>query len=71
MKIINKSFINERGKIAQMLTERKVLSETKCPFIVSLNYAFQSANDLHLLLDFCPGGELFFHLHKLRYFTEA
>ena len=40
MKIINKAFINERAKVAQMLTERKVLSETKCPFIVRLNYAF-------------------------------
>ena len=25
---------------------------------------------MHLILDFCPGGELFFHLHNLGRFTE-
>jgi serine/threonine protein kinase len=40
------------------VTERNVLSYTKHPFIVGLNYAFQTKDKLFLILDFCPGGDL-------------
>jgi hypothetical protein len=36
-------------------TERNVLSFTKHPFIVGLNYAFQTHDKLVLLLDYAPG----------------
>ena len=39
-------------------TERDVLSYTDNGFIVGLNYAFQTATKLFLILDFCPGGDL-------------
>jgi serine/threonine protein kinase len=28
------------------------------PFIVKLNYAFQTESKLFLVMDFCPGGDL-------------
>lgn len=28
------------------------------PFIVNLNFAFQTKTKLFLILDFCPGGDL-------------
>jgi serine/threonine protein kinase len=28
---------------------------------------FESSNHLNFLLDFCPGGELFFHLQRVRF----
>ena len=40
------------------VTERNVLSYTKHPFIVGLNYAFQTREKLFLILDYCPGGDL-------------
>lgn len=39
-------------------TERNVLSSIKHPFIVGLNYAFQTPEKLYLILDYCPGGNL-------------
>lgn len=39
-------------------TERNVLSIMNHPFIVSLNFAFQTAEKLFLILDYCPGGDL-------------
>ena len=39
-------------------TERDVLSYMRHPFIVNLNYAFQTKTKLFLILDFCPGGDL-------------
>ena len=35
-----------------------------------MHWAFQSKHYLHLVLDFCPGGELFFHLSRFRRFPE-
>ena len=50
--------------------ERKVLSVVNHPFIVKLHYAFQSPDKLYLVLDYCPGGELFFHLSPFRRFPK-
>lgn len=35
-----------------------------------MNYAFQSESKLFLVLDYCPGGELFFYIEKLKHFKE-
>ena len=40
------------------------------PFIVSLQFAFQTEDKLYLVLDFFNGGELFTHLKNQRRFTE-
>lgn len=54
-----------------MINERKILSILNHPFIVSLHSAFTSKNYLLLVLDLCPGGELFYHLSKYRKFNET
>lgn len=46
------------------MTERKILGDVKCPFIIDLHWSFQSKEYLHMVLDFCPGGELFYHLSR-------
>eukprot|EP00831_Metopus_contortus_P043078 TRINITY_DN34603_c0_g1_i1.p1 TRINITY_DN34603_c0_g1~~TRINITY_DN34603_c0_g1_i1.p1 ORF type:complete len:435 (-),score=61.40 TRINITY_DN34603_c0_g1_i1:109-1335(-) len=53
------------------MNERKILSRLNSPFIVRLHYAFQSRKHLYLVLDFCPGGDLFYCLHRRRYLPEA
>jgi len=40
------------------------------PFIVNLNYAFQTKDKLYMILDYINGGELFFHLKKEGRFAE-
>lgn len=40
------------------MTERNVLCLASHPFIVSLNYAFQTPYRLYLILDYCPGGDM-------------
>lgn len=76
LKLMSKSFIIKEDKVRQILTERKVLANTQHPFIVHLHWAFQSViarqrSELCLVMDFCPGGELFFHLHNLGRLTES
>ena len=70
MKILRKSHLVRRRQIERTKTERKVLSVLNHPFIMRLYYAFQTAEKLYLVLDYCPGGELFFHLSRYRRFQE-
>jgi len=70
VKSMDKSFLIRQDKLNQALTERKVMSKLSHPFIVKLHWAFQSPSKLHLVMDFCPGGELFYHLHNLGRLTE-
>ena len=41
------------------------------PFIVELYYAFQTEQKLYFVLEYCPGGELFFHLSRAERFSEG
>ncbi len=70
MKILRKSHLLQRGQIERTRTERKVLAVVNHPFIMKLHFAFQSQEKLFLVLDYCAGGELFFHLSRHRKFPE-
>ena len=70
MKVLPKERIISENLIKYALTERKVTSYLKHPFIVSLNYAFQTGEKLFLVLDFCPGGDLGWHLQREKRFSE-
>ena len=70
MKILRKSHLVRRRQIERTRTERKVLSVLDHPFIMKMYYAFQTTEKLYLVLDYCPGGELFFHLSRYRRFQE-
>lgn len=70
IKTMDKEFVINEDKITQIMTEKEILTKMSHPFIVSIHWAFQSKNKLHLVLELCPGGELFYHLHNLGRFTE-
>lgn len=70
LKVLRKDNIIKRNQIEHTKTERSVLGYVKHPFIVGLNMAFQSKDKLYFVLDYCAGGELFFHLGKLGRFPE-
>lgn len=40
------------------------------PFVVALQCAFQTEHKLFLVMEYLPGGELFFHLSKKGLFLE-
>jgi serine/threonine protein kinase len=71
MKILRKENIIKRKQVEHTNTERRVLGYTKHPFIVGLHYAFQTKENLYFVLDYCAGGELFFHLGRLGRFRES
>ena len=70
IKMLKKDYIERRNQIFHTKTERNVLARVNHPFIVKLKYAFQNPKKLYFVLEFCAGGELFFHLSRERTFSE-
>lgn len=70
MKVLNKNKLLSQNIIRYVVTERNVLSNIKHPFIVQLYYAFQTDDFLYLILEYCEGKDLCYHLRKNKYFDE-
>ena len=58
MKVQNKDKIISNNLVKYAQTERDILSFIEHPFIVSLNYAFQTNKKLYLIMEYCEGGDL-------------
>lgn len=71
MKVLSKANIVKRRQVEHTKTERRVLSQISHPFVVKLHYAFQSEEKLYFVLDYAAGGELFFHLSRMKKFSDA
>lgn len=50
--------------------ERDIMVDLDSNFVLSLDYAFETKHFVALALEYCPGGELFFYLRKIRRMTE-
>uniref|UniRef100_A0A8C9H7A3 Non-specific serine/threonine protein kinase n=1 Tax=Piliocolobus tephrosceles TaxID=591936 RepID=A0A8C9H7A3_9PRIM len=70
MKILKKENIVSMNQLEHTIIERNVLKCVSHPFIVKMYYAFQTSKKLYYILEYCPGGELFFHLSKVRFVNE-
>jgi serum/glucocorticoid-regulated kinase 3 len=70
MKVLAKQNIIKRKQVEHTRTERSVLGKLNHPFIVKLHYAFQTDAKLYFVLDYAAGGELFFHLSRMKKFPE-
>ena len=70
MKILRKERIMGQNLSKYAIAERNVLSLSNHPFIVKLNFAFQTLTKLFLILEYCPGGDLARHLSYEKKFDE-
>jgi p70 ribosomal S6 kinase len=64
MKVVKKDLLLRKNHVRYMKAERNILTKVNHPFIVGLKFAFHSAENVFLILDFCHGGELFSLLRK-------
>nr|AAA64341.1 cAMP-dependent protein kinase [Lingulodinium polyedra] len=71
MKMLRKENVIKRNQVEHTKTERSVLETVSHPFIVTLHYAFQTPKKLYMVMEYCPGGELFFHLSRAGRFSEG
>ena len=70
MKVVSKKLIKEKDYSQFIKLEKLLTQKLSHPFILKLHYSFQCATKLYLVVDFEPGGTLFFHLNRHRRFTE-
>ena len=70
LKEMSKVKIIDRRSEKSIKTEREFLSKLHHPFIVNMNCAFQDYENLYLVMDLLTGGDLRYHLCKLRHFSE-
>ncbi|XP_071479220.1 G protein-coupled receptor kinase 3-like isoform X2 [Diadema antillarum] len=73
MKCLDKKRIKMKSGETLALNERIMLSlvsETDCPFIVCMTYAFQTPDKLCFILDLMNGGDLHYHLSQHGVFSE-
>jgi serine/threonine protein kinase len=70
MKVLSKAKIMSHSLKRYALTERNILSSIDHPFIVKLQYAFQTTDKLFLVLEYCPGGDLSEYLQLEKTFNE-
>lgn len=71
MKVVEKEPLEKENKVKQVLNEKRIMEKLEHPFIVRLYWSFQSRKKLQFVMDFCAGGELFYHLHNVGRLTEA
>ena len=62
MKVLNKKFLMKNNQLKYAITECNVLKQAASPFILTLYYSFQTPENLYMIIDYCPGGDLNFHI---------
>lgn len=70
MKVLKKAELRARKQVEHTKSERRILEKIRHPFVVGLHWAFQTSDKLYFVLDYWPGGELFFYIQHFQSFPE-
>lgn len=70
IKVLNKKHIIDQDQLDHTKAEKMILTHVNHPFLVGLDYAFQTDEKLYFVLQFMKGGELFQHLRRQKKFPE-
>ena len=71
MKVQNKVSLIKKKQLKYAVSEANIMRKTSHPFILKMHYAFQTPANLYLILEYCPGGDLNYHIEQKEVFTEA
>jgi serine/threonine protein kinase len=70
MKVIRKDAILEQEQMENITLEKNILNTIDHPFLVKMDYVFQSEHRIYFLMKFVKGGELFRHFVQVKRFSE-
>jgi protein kinase A len=71
LKKLRKTDVIRLKQVEHVRNERNVLAKVAGhPFITTMVASFQSLDSLYMVLDYCPGGEVFSYLRRARRFNE-
>jgi len=71
MKSISKEHLNNKGLIGHAEIEKYVLASNESPFLVKLDYSFQTPEKIYFVIDYKQGGDLYERMKKIRRLDEA
>jgi len=61
----------KKNKVAHTIAEKNILATTQNPFVVKMYYAFQSKENLYLVMEYLPGGDCFSLLQNMGVISES
>lgn len=61
---MKKKYIEKKNQVKRVMMERDILTKVQHPFLIRIHSAFQDEKKIFLVLEYCPGGELFGLLSK-------
>ncbi|KAF5907358.1 cGMP-dependent protein kinase 1-like, partial [Clarias magur] len=70
LKVISKHALVSSGNRARILTEKQILLDATCPFIIRLYSTFRDSKCLYMLKEACLGGDLWTLLRERGPFDE-
>uniref|UniRef100_A0A914C3A6 cGMP-dependent protein kinase n=1 Tax=Acrobeloides nanus TaxID=290746 RepID=A0A914C3A6_9BILA len=70
LKVLNKAHIKEMNQQEHVINERHILMSCKNDFIVRLVKTFRDPERLYMLMEYCPGGEVWTMLRNWGRFDE-
>jgi len=70
MKVLSKQFLVKNNHLKYAISEANILKRASHPFVLKMHYAFQTPQNLYMILDLCPGGDLAYHLSIKEIFEE-
>ncbi|CAD8119862.1 unnamed protein product [Paramecium sonneborni] len=70
MKEMSKALVITKKSVHSVMNERMLLSQLKHTFLINMYYAFQDRENLYLVMDYMCGGDLRFHIGRMRRFNE-
>ncbi|EGR33658.1 protein kinase domain protein [Ichthyophthirius multifiliis] len=70
MKVLNKEQLINKNMVKYAITEKNVMRKCNSPFVVKIYHAFQTDKYLIIIIDYCPGGDLYQYLMEQKRFDE-
>jgi len=69
-KVLTKKLLLKERQVVNIFIERGILIRLRHPFVVSLQYAFQTKDKLFFVMDYCSGGDFFHYLQEKHRFSD-
>jgi len=69
-KVLRKRQLLSEKQVVNIFIERGILIRLEHPYVISLQYAFQTEEKLFFVMDYCAGGDFFHHLQANNRFSQ-